>query len=118
MVKRCSICLHPSRAEIDQGLRAAVPYRLLAAQFHLSASALCRHRRHLARQLELQQRQAEQSHQDAVIEKLALLDSRLDRLFNSALDLRALHVGLGCIREAIRLLSLLERLRQPWGGQP
>ena len=33
-------------------------------------------------------------------------------------DLRALHVGLGCILEAIRLRSLLERVRQPLGGQP
>jgi hypothetical protein len=118
MIKRCSVCNHPSRAEIDQGIRAAVPYRTLGGQFGLSTSALCRHSKHLARQLELERRQEDQSHQDAIIEKLALLDSRLDRLFNSAADFRSLHVALGCIRESLRLLSLLERVRLPLMGQP
>jgi hypothetical protein len=117
MVKRCSVCSHPSRAEIDRGLMEAVPYRTLAAQFGLSPSALCRHGKHLARRLNLQRRHEDQSHQGALLEKLALLDSRLDRLFNSSLDLRAHHVALGCIRESLRLLSLLERVRQPLGRQ-
>ena len=118
MVKRCSVCSHPSRPEIDRGLMNAVPYRTLAGQFDLSTSALCRHAKHLARALEAQRRHQDQFHQDALIEKLALLDTRLDRLFNSAADFRSLHVALGCIRESLRLLSLLERLRHPLGGQP
>ena len=113
MVKRCSVCSHPSRGEIDRGLLQAVPYRTLSAQFGLSPSALCRHGKHLARQRDLQTRHEDQSRQAALLEKLALLDSRLDRLFNSSLDLRAHHVALGCIRESLRLLSLLERLRPP-----
>jgi len=48
MVKRGSICNHPSRPEIDHGLMQAVPYRTLAGQFNLSPSALCRHAKHLA----------------------------------------------------------------------
>jgi hypothetical protein len=32
MNKRCSVCNYPSRAEIDRGLLAGVPYRPLAAQ--------------------------------------------------------------------------------------
>ena len=117
MVKRCSICNHPSHAEIDRGLMNAVPYRTLAAQFGLSPSALCRHGKHLARQLNLQRRHQDQSHQNSLLEKLALLDSRLDRLFNSALNLRSLNVSLGCIRESLRLINLLERCRLGQGGQ-
>ncbi len=115
---RCSVCSHPSRPEIDRGLRAGVSYRTLAGQFGLSPSALCRHTRHVARQRELQQRRENQSHQDALIEKLALLDTRLDRLFNSALDLHSLHVALGCIRESVRLLALLERYCLDPAGRP
>ena len=118
MVQRCSVCSHPSRPEIDHGLMVAVPYRTLAARFNLSPSALCRHGKHLARQLKLQRRHEDQSHQGALLEKLALLDSRLDRLFNSSLDLRAHHVALGCVRESLRLLSLLERVRPPLGSRP
>ncbi len=115
MVKRCSICNHPSRPEIDRGLMNAVPYRALAGQFGLSPSALCRHSKHLARHLELQRRQQDQSHQAALLERLELLNSRLDRLFSSAADLNSLHVALGCIRESLRLLSLLDRCRHGLG---
>ncbi|MGA9754146.1 MAG: hypothetical protein WBV23_03300, partial [Desulfobaccales bacterium] len=118
---RCSVCSHPSRPEIDRGLMQGVPYRSLAAQFGLSPSALCRHTKHLARHLDFQQRQADQSRQAALLEKLDLLDVRLDRLFNSALDLRSLNVALGCIRESLRLhaqQNLLERCRLGRGGRP
>jgi hypothetical protein len=82
-----------------------VPYRSLAGQFGLSPSALCRHTKHLARQLDFQKRREDASHLDALLDKLALLDTRLDRLFNAALDLRSHHVALGCIRESLRLHS-------------
>ncbi len=118
MIKRCSICNHPSRPAIDLGLMDRVPYRALAEKFGLSPSALSRHLRHLARQRDLQQRQADRSHQAALLDKLDLLDNRLDRLFKSSLDLRSNHVALGCIRESLRLISLLERCRLSLGSQP
>jgi hypothetical protein len=105
MVKRCSVCSHPSRPEIDLGLMHRVPYRSLAGQFGLSPSALSRHVKHLARQRHLQPRLDDQSHQ------AALLETRLDRLFNSAHNHHSLNVALGCIRQSLRLLSLLARSR-------
>ncbi len=51
MNKRCSVCNHPSRAEIDRALLTGVPYRPLAARYGLSPSALSRHIRHLKQQL-------------------------------------------------------------------
>ena len=121
MVQRCSVCSHPSRPEIDRGLMDGVPYRSLAGQFGLSPSALCRHTKHLARQLDFQKRRENQSRQDALLEKLELLDTRLDRLFNNALDPPLLNVALGCIRESLRLHSqknLLEHRQTGRGGQP
>jgi len=56
MGKRGSGCSHPSLAEIDRRLLAAVPYRTLAGQFELSTSALCRHKKHLPRRLALERR--------------------------------------------------------------
>jgi hypothetical protein len=121
MVPRCSVCAHPSRPAIDRGIVDGIPYRTLGGQYDLSPSALCRHTKHLARHLDWQQRQQDQSRQAALLEHLELLDTRLNRLFNSALDLRALHVALGCIRESLRLHSqkaLLERSRSGRGTQP
>jgi len=111
MGKRCSVCSHPSQAEIDRGLLAAVPYRTLAGQFDLSPSALCCHKKHLSRRLALERRRQDQAHQLALMERLELLNARLDRLFNFAADGQSFNVALGCIRESLRLLSLLGRYR-------
>src|SRR4030042_1243120 len=110
-MKRCSVCNHPSQPDIDRGLLSGVPLRTLAAQFRLSPSALHRHTRHLARRLDLERRHEDQAQLSAFLDKLDLLQTRLDRLFNAAADYRSLHVALGCIREAVRLLSLQEKLR-------
>ena len=44
MPRVCTICTHPARAAIDDGLKAGQPLRAVAGQFSLSKSALDRHR--------------------------------------------------------------------------
>jgi hypothetical protein len=111
MNKRCTVCNHAERPEIDRKLIRGVPYRPLAEQFGLSPSALRRHNKHLASHLDQQRRRQDQANITALLERLDLLNARLDRLFNSAADQRSLHVALGCIRESLRLVSLQERFR-------
>ena len=118
MNKRCTVCNHPSRAEIDRGLLSGVSYRSLTAQYGLSPAALSRHTRHLQQQLALQEHHALQAQQQALLDHLDLLSARLDRLFHTAADSRSLHVALGCLRESIRLLSLQERFRFPFKDPP
>ena len=113
---RCTVCNHPSHQEIDRALIDGVPLRTLAATHTLSTSALCRHTRHLRHQLVLQQRQVDQSQASAFLEKLELLEVRLDRLFRKAEESRSLHVSLGCLQESIRILSLREKFRHSLGG--
>jgi hypothetical protein len=113
---RCTVCNHPSRPDIDRALIDGVPLRTLAATHGLSASALFRHTRHLRHQLVLQQRQADQSQASAFLEKLELLEARLDRLFRKAEEAHSLHVSLGCLQESIRVLALREKLRHSLGG--
>jgi len=60
MVKRGSVCNHPSRPEIDRGLRRMARLSTLAGQFGLSPAALCRHRKHLARALDAHRRREAQ----------------------------------------------------------
>jgi hypothetical protein len=115
---RCSVCSHPSLPEIDHGLMQGIPYRSLAAQFGLSPSALCRHTKHLARQIDFQKRRDDQSYHAGLMDRLELLNSRLDRLFHASLDLSSHHVALGCIRESLRLLNLLDRTRLGPGSRP
>jgi len=111
MDKRCTVCNHASRPEIDRGLIQGVPYRALAEKYGLSPSASRRHTKHLAHTFDRQRRHEDQLQAAALLERLDLLNARLDRLFNSAADSRSLFVALGCIRESLRLLSLQERFR-------
>ena len=111
MNKRCSVCTHPSRAEIDRGLMAGMAYRALAARYGLSPAALSRHTHHLKRQLALQEHRAHFDRQQALLDHLDLLSTRLDRLYHSAADFNSFYVALGCLRESIRLHSLKDRLR-------
>jgi len=113
LVPRCSICKHEATAEINRSLLAGVPYRTLAAQYGVSLSALSRHTKHIDRQREVYMTEQDLRHQAVILEKLELLDHRLDRLFNAALEHHSVTTSLGAIRESLRLISILERLRQP-----
>jgi hypothetical protein len=114
---RCTVCQHPSRPEIDRALIEGVPYRTLAATHGVSASALCRHIKHLQHQMVIQERRTEQTKIAQFLEKLELLEVRLDRLFRKAEDSRSLNVSLGCLQESVRVLALQEKVRHTLGNQ-
>jgi len=114
MNKRCSVCNHPSRAEIDRGLQCGNPRRALAARYGLSTAALSRHLRHLKQEIALQEHQAYQAAPKALLEQLKLLSLRLDRLYHHATDFRYRNQAPGCLRESSRLSvrkTLQERFR-------
>ncbi|MHB9074137.1 MAG: hypothetical protein ACYC6G_11500 [Desulfobaccales bacterium] len=114
---RCTVCHHPSRPEIDRALIDGVPYRTLAATHGVSASALCRHIKHLQHQMVIQERRTEQTQISQFLEKLELLEVRLDRLFRKAEDSRSLNVSLGCLQESVRVLALREKVRHSLGDR-
>lgn len=45
--RRCSICSHPDREDIDSALRGGASLRAVAGRFGASKSALARHHRHM-----------------------------------------------------------------------
>jgi hypothetical protein len=114
---RCTVCNHPSRQEIDRALIDGVPYRTLAVAHGLSSSALFRHTRHIRHQLIIEEQQAEQSRASQFLEKLELLEFRLDRLFHKAEDAYSFHISLGCLQESLRILSLREKVRRSLGDR-
>jgi hypothetical protein len=118
MNKRCTVCNHSDLPEIDRELIRGLPYRALAEQFGLSSSALRRHTKHLAGALDLQRRRQDQANLTSLLERLDILNTRLDRLFNTAADQRSLFVALGAIRESMRLVSLQERFRHGLDDRP
>ena len=111
MPKPCSVCIHKDRPTIDHYLLSGVAYRTLAAQYNLSASALCRHMRHLARYRESMMAAEERRFNDAILDKLDLMEHRLGEIYKSAGDHRSLRVALEAVKENVRVLALLEKLQ-------
>ena len=111
MPKPCSVCIHKDRPTIDHYLLSGVAYRTLAAQYNLSASALCRHMRHLARYRESMMAAEERRFNDAIMDKLDLMDHRLGEVYRQAGDYRSLRVALDCIKENVKVLGILQKLR-------
>ena len=121
MVPRCSVCSHPSRPEIDRGLMQGCPTAPWAGSSASAPPPSAATPSISPATLTGSSAGRTHSRQAALLEQLELLDTRLNRLFNSALDLRSLNVALGCIRESLRLHSqkaLLERRRSGRGTQP
>ena len=118
MDNRCTVCNHPSLPEIDRALLVGASLRPLAAQYGLSPSALSRHLKHLRRQLTAEQRRADQADAVAFLDKLDLLENRLDRLFVKSEGAHALHISLGCIQESLRVLALRAKIRHSLAGLP
>jgi hypothetical protein len=117
MDKRCSVCTHPDLQEIDRALIAGESLRSLASRYGLSVSSLSRHIKHLRRALANVADETRQRHQTALLDKLDLFESRLERVFHQAQDHHAFHISLGCVREALCIFTLRERIRQSPSGQ-
>jgi hypothetical protein len=111
MPKPCTVCSHEKLEEIDRALMAGVAYRTLAAQYGLSASAICRHTKHLARYQKNIKDYHEQKYNESMQDKLQLLEHRLGRIFNSAENYRSLRVALECLKEYAKLLALQDKFR-------
>lgn len=116
MDKRCSICTHPSLAEIDRALQAGESLRSLAAQYGLSVSSLSRHTKHLRRALAAAADEVHQAHQAALLDKLDLYEVRLERIFHKAEERHSLYISLGCVQESLRIFTLREKIRQSLPG--
>ncbi len=115
-MQTCSVCRHEQRAEIDEALVRGTPLRPIAAQYHVSTSALVRHRRrHLGTLLQ----QAVAADQGTARDLLADALGKLDRIEREAVRLskRAEQKGdyrtalAGAVDAATRLVELTSRLR-------
>ena len=113
----CSVCHHPSLAEIDRALINGLSLRPLAALYGLSPSALSRHPKHLRAHLTAQHHQDQQAQLAADLDELDLLRVRLDRLFRKSENSQSLHISLGCLQESLKLLSLRTKIRHTLEGR-
>ncbi len=111
MPRRCTICDHPDREEIDNELVEGKPYRSIAKRFNVSAPATLRHKRsHLPAKLILAKKAKEAASADRILANVCKLKSRTERIFRKAEKAEDHRIALSAIRELRNTIELLAKL--------
>lgn len=115
MARRCSICHHVQRDEIDAALVEGMPYRKIAARWGVSSAALSRHLRHhlvaiLAGRDEVTA--------DNLLARVNDLQRQAQAIKDKALETGDLKTALAGIRELTRLTNLFGKLCGELSSQP
>ncbi len=111
MPRRCTICRHKQRAEIDKALVARQPFRTIADRFGVSKTALIRHHDdHVPAALVRAQEATEAAQADNLLAQVVDLRGRAIGILDTAVATDDLRVALGAIREARGCLELLGKL--------
>ncbi len=111
MPRRCTVCTHDKRDDIDQALVARQPFRHIAAQHRVSTSALVRHHDdHIPAALVKAQEATEAAQADNLLAQVVDLRGRAISILDTAVATEDLRVALGAIREARGCLELLGKL--------
>lgn len=123
MPRRCTVCAHPKRAEIDRALVRGAAYRRIAAEYGLSDRAVRRHRAtHVPRLLEAAAEREERTTAAvllAELERLRRVARRLGRKAEKAGELRTALAAVGELRglvavalRGVELADLEERIER------
>jgi hypothetical protein len=112
MPRTCSVCQHPERAAIDAAALAGAGYRTIADQFHVSKTALLRHKAdHLLAEL-VKAKQAEEVSRATDLLALAMeRDAKALALLAKAEAGGDLKTAVSALRVSLVSLELLARLR-------
>ena len=111
MGRRCSICTHDRRAEIDEALAVGGKYRDIAERYAVTLAAIGRHAgKHLPLYLARAADAAEVAAADVLLERLVDAEMRLTKLFHDAADAGDWRGATGTVREIVRLTELQARV--------
>ena len=111
MPRRCTICLHDKRHDIDQALVERRPFRAIARQHGVSKDALIRHHDdHLPTALVKAQAAREAANADALLAQVVDLRDKALAVLNKAEGSDDLRAAVSAIREARGCVELLAKL--------
>jgi len=119
MPRRCTICDHHERAAIDLALAGGEANRRIAARFSLSEASIRRHKAahvpaHLAQGVQAQ----EVSHADDLLAQIGDLQRQAQAIKDKAEKTGDLKTALTGIRELVRIVELLAKLRSQLDERP
>jgi hypothetical protein len=108
MSPQCKVCCHEHQGEIDRQLLAGTPLRQIAQQHGTSATALHRHKKHIAKTLVVAREAAVVAQGDTLLAQVKNLLSQAQRLTLSAEQSGSLDTalrGIGQVRGVLELLG-------------
>src|SRR5262245_50698377 len=98
MPRTCTVCTHPDREAIDEGLVAGEPNRRIAARHGVTEQAVRRHKaEHLPASLTRAQEAADVAHAGDLLAQVRDLQSRTLRILAAAEAAGELRTALGAI---------------------
>jgi hypothetical protein len=112
MPRRCSVCTHPDRENIDEALVGATAISAISAKYRdISEDALGRHKaNHLPSKLVMAEKAKEVAQADSLLDQVRDLQGRALAILDQAEMSGDLRTALGAIREARGNLELLAKL--------
>jgi hypothetical protein len=119
MPRKCSLCIHHQRQEIDQALLAGVPNRRIASQRDVSEASVRRHKaEHLSKALVKAAEKREEIRGSQLLDQVLDLQTRTLALLSEAEQDGDRRTRLGAIREARSNMELIGRfLGEIKGGE-
>lgn len=112
MARRCTVCDHPQREEIDWQLVRGESYRKIADQFSLSFGSIARHKEsHIPDALVKAQDAGEVAQADDLLAQVKSLQSEAQSILGEARaagDLKTALLGIGKARDCLELLFKVE----------
>jgi len=111
MPRTCTICKSPCRDEVDRALLAGTSHQDIARHTSLSRWAIRRHETHLPALLARSNKAAEVARADDLVSQLQKLTEDARRIQEKAERSNNFGAALGAIRELVRIVELLAKLR-------
>ena len=112
MARRCTVCNHSQREEIDRQLVCGESYRKIADQFSLSFGSIARHKEsHIPDALVKAQDAGEAAQGDTLLAQVKALQSEAQDILGEARaagDLKTALLGIGKARDCLELLFKVE----------
>src|SRR5215212_3311905 len=112
MPRRCSVCMHPDRENIDEALVGATAISAISAKYRdISEDALGRHKaNHLPAKLIMAEKAKEVAQADSLLEQVRDLQQSTLNILAEAEQAKQYRTALSAIREARGNLELLAKL--------
>ena len=119
MPRVCTVCTHPKRKAIDLAfVRSDGSKRRIAAQYHISPTAVRRHAKHILSGMIKANEAREVANAESLVAQVRKLQDRTEIIWERAERDEDGKLGLGAIREARGILELLAKLAGEIDSRP